>query len=103
MVYWTDEIFGRIPSARLEDADCIALLNSIYEAGDILMGDLNARFGEMSDDSILNDRGLALIEWLTWNNLDLITPTITRPTFVTLYTSGRKNLQVNCRPLCRSH
>ena len=69
---------------RMEDADCIALLNSIYEAGDILLGDINARFGDISNDSAWNDRGLALIEWLSWNNVDLISPNVTKPTFVTL-------------------
>ena len=31
-----------------------------------------------------HDRGLALIEWLSWNNVDLISTNITKPTFVTL-------------------
>ena len=49
MVNWTDEIFWSVPIA--EDADCIALLNSIYEAEDILLGDINASFGDISNDS----------------------------------------------------
>ena len=69
---------------RMEDADCIALLQSLYEKDAVFLGDLNARFGEFSDDVAWNTRGGAFINWFMERGLTIVPMDNVRPTFMTV-------------------
>ena len=69
---------------RLTDSECRDILNSVYSPGIVMLGDFNMRLGNLTGDIRLNERGEDLVPWFDLRNLDVINPTVVKPTFVVM-------------------
>ena len=61
----------------------------------VILGDLNCRLGSLTNDSVINLRGKALLNWMDEHSISLIEGNV-RPTF---YTSGKSVIDI---ALCKN-